>query len=179
MRNKLKHHDGRHRGLLYLATIAALLGAGVAGAADTAPIVTPLKDLTDFPHVRVVNAPELATPPATAAVQSGRRVYIDPETGKPRPPTHEELAAQRSEAQKAAALKRKAAPQAEPGFEPQYGGIRVHVGESQMVYSVVRKQESGELAEFCVVGPEQAAKLMELDAASPGALPRKGSRHDR
>ena len=176
MRNRSKRRMTYPCGPLYLAAIAALSGANIAGAADTAPVSTPLKTLADFPNVRVVNAPELATPPATPAGQSGRRIYIDPETGKPRPPTDEELAAERLQAQTAAASKPQAAVEEQPPSEGPYGGVRYHVDESQMVFSVVRRQENGDLVEFCVVGPEQAAKVMDHDA---GALPRKGERHDR
>src|SRR5262249_33444224 len=124
MRNRSKRRMTYPCGPLYLAAIAALSGANIAGAADTAPVSTPLKTLADFPNVRVVNPPELATPPATPAGQSGRRIYIDPETGKPRPPTDEELAAERLQAQTAAASKPQAAVEEQPPSEGPYGGVR-------------------------------------------------------
>ncbi len=179
MRNELKPHGERHHGPLYLATIGALFGAGVAGAADTAPVVNHQNGAMTFPHVRVVNAPELATSSATAAGQAGLRAYIDPATGALRPPTQEELIAESLEAQKAAALKPQAAEQVSPRFDPQTGAFGAHLGESQMVFSVVQKRASGELTEFCVIGPEQATKMMNFNAPSRSALQRKGDRNDR
>jgi hypothetical protein len=179
MRNKPKYCGGRCRVPLYLATITALFGAGVAGAADTAPVVTHANGAMTFPNVRVVNAPELATPAAAADV-SGRRIFIDPATGKPRPPTPEELAALRFEAQQAAALKSQAAAQVELRFHQESGAIGAHLGESHMVNSVVRKQEDGRLIHFCIVGSEeQATKMMNLKAPSLRALQGKGGRDER
>ncbi len=179
MRNKPKHWGGRCRGPLSLGTIAALFGAGIAGAADTTPVVNHANGAMTFPNVRVVNAPELATPAAAANV-SGRRIFIDPATGKPRPPTPEELAALRFEAQQAAALKSQAAAQIELRFHQESGAIGAHLGESHMVNSVVQKQADGRLIQFCVVGSEErAAKLMNLKTPSLRALQGKGGRDER
>ncbi len=178
MRNELMYPIGRHRRLLSIATIIALLGAGVAGAVDTAPVVTPQKTSMTFPHVRVVNTPELAAPSATTTGQLGLRAYIDPATGELRPPTQEDLLTESLEAQQAAALNPPAGGIA-LRYHAETGAIGFHVGDSQMVFAVVQKQESGELTEFCVVGPEQATKLLNLKAPSLSALQRKGDRSDR
>jgi hypothetical protein len=180
MRNKLRHHGLRRSGPLCLATIAALFGAGIAGADATAPVVSHANGAMTFPNVRVVNAPELATSFTTPTGQSGRRIFVDPATGKPRPPTQEELGALRFEARKAAALKSHAAPQIELRFHRESGAIGAHLGESYMVNSVVQKQEDGRLIQFCVVGSEtQAAKMMNLKTPSLRALQGKGGRDER
>jgi hypothetical protein len=177
MRNELKSR-GRHRSPLYLATLVALLGAGAAGAADTASPVASKDSLMTFPNVRVVNAPQLATTPAPQAPQAGLRAYIDPATGQLRQPTPEELLAESQAGQLAKALRQQSVQQGTEFVTPS-GAIGIQLDESSMAYSVVRKAEGGELAEFCVVGPEQVTKVMNLKAPELSALQRKEIRNVR
>lgn len=178
MQNNLEVHGGRNRSPLYLALIVLLFGSGVAAADGTAPAAANAIGVMSFPNVRVVNTPELASSSAPAAKQTGLRAYVDPVTGALRQPTEEELIAESLAAQQAAAL----APQATQSvrlYDPLSGAVGVRLGDSQMPFSVVQKTETGELAEFCVVGPEQAARILNLKAPSLSALPRKGERYDR
>ena len=128
-----------------------------------------------FPNVRVVNAPQLATTPAP---QAGMKAYIDPATGQLRQPTQEELVAESQAGQLASTLQQQSLQQGTE-FVTSSGAIGVTLGESSMVFSVVQKTDSGALAEFCVVGPEQVAKVMNLKAPELSALQRKESRNDR
>ena len=179
MRNVLKSR-GRHRSPLYLATIVALLGAG---AADAAPVASGKDGLMMFPNVNVVSAPaptahpEAVTGPQSAAPAPGLRAFIDPATGQlvqePTQAQIDELNAAQSARVGAQALDQPVV------FTTPSGAHGARLGESQMVFSVVQKQESGELTEFCVVGPEQATKMLYLKAPSLTALQRKGNRDDR
>jgi hypothetical protein len=177
MRNELKSR-GRHRSPLYLATLVALLGAGAAGAADRASPASSKDGLMTFPNVRVVNAPQLATAPVPQAPQAGLRAYIDPETGQLRQPTQEELLAESQAGQLAKSLRQQSVQQGTEFVTPS-GAIGMYLDDSFMSYSVVQKTESGALAEFCVVGPEQAAKVMNLKAPESSALQRKEIRDVR
>ncbi|HKA43870.1 MAG TPA: hypothetical protein VKF40_17950 [Burkholderiales bacterium] len=132
MQSALKQGGGRRRCSLYLATIGALFGAGVAAAADTAPVATPQNGPQTFPNVIVVHTPELAAASGTAG------------------PAGEA-----------------------PPFDPQSGGTRTTVDESQMSYTVGQKQENGQLTVFHVVGPEQAAKMVESATPSASTPPNK------
>jgi hypothetical protein len=175
MRNELKSCGGRHRSPLYLATIVALLGAGAAGAADTTPMVPSKDGLLTLPNVRVVSAPQLATTPVA---QAGMKAYIDPTTGQLRQPTQEELLAESRAGQLASTLQQQSLQQGTE-FVTSSGAIGVTLGESSMVFSVVQKTDGGALAEFCVVGPEQAGKAMSLKAPQLSTLQRKEVRNDR
>ena len=175
MCKELKARGWRQRSPLYLATIVAFLGAGAAAGADTATTVSSKDGLLTFPNVRVVNAPQLATTPAP---QAGFKAYIDPVTGQLREPTQEDVLAESQAAQAAQALRRPTVPQ-ETDFVTPSGAIGRTLDESTMVFSVVKKTDSGELAEFCVVGPEQAAKVMNLKAPELSALRRKEVRDVR
>ena len=59
------------------------------------------------------------------------------------------------------------------------GAIGLNLDESSMMFSVVQKADDGGLNEFCVVGAEQATKLMTFKAPATGALNRKETRNDR
>jgi hypothetical protein len=178
MRNELKSHGGRLRRPLYVATLLALFGAGAAGAADTAPMLPNKDGLLILPNVRVVNAPQLATAPVAQSSQAGMKAYIDPTTGQLRQPTEEDLVAESQAAQRAQTLTQQRFQQGTE-FVTRSGAIGMRLDDSFMSYSGVQKTESGALVEFCVVGPEQAAKAMNLKAPELSALQRKESRNDR
>jgi len=158
---------------LAMVGIAGMAAAAIAAQATDS---TPAQNgLMTFPNVRVVNAPQLANSPAP---QTGLKAYIDPETGQFRGPTQEELLAESQAAQPSARLAEQRLVQ-EAQFVTPSGAIGVSLGESSMIYSVVQKTEGGALAEFCVVGPEQATKMMNLKAPELNVVQRKEIRNVR
>jgi hypothetical protein len=174
MEDRLNVRGARNLSPLYLAMIVALLGAGVAGAADMAPTAPNQNGVMTFPNVRVETAPPHATR-MPAAAQTGMRAYIDPATGALRPASPDELMLESLQGQFAAYMLQQSPPLTE--FVTQSGAIGIRLDESQMVFSVVQKSHDGALNEFCVVGPEQATKLLYLKApANKGVAMQGGSR---
>ena len=172
MQHKRNAHDVRNRSPLYVAVIVAMFGAGTAVAADTAASAPNQNGLMTFPNVRVVNSPQLATPQTTARGQTGFKAYIDPITGALREPTSDELMLESLQGQYRDFLQAQDAVPTE--FVTQSGAIGLLLPESSMMFSVVRKADDGSLNEFCVVGPEAAAKLMHFKAPASSALNRRG-----
>jgi hypothetical protein len=159
---------------LYLATIAALFGSGIVGAADTAPVTAGDSGLMHFPNVRVEHTPPPAASGQTAPQAAGLRAYIDPVTRQLRAPLPEELARQRARAGA------RTSGQQEPNAEPRDrtivspgGGIGYKLDESHDVFVVVRRRPDGELEEFCVVGPDSTQKLLD-DRMPAEKSPRPG-----
>jgi hypothetical protein len=173
MEDKLNNDDGRNRTPLYLAMVVAMLGAGVANAADIVPAPDGPNGLIAFPHVRVVNRPDLAAAPSKAVARQGFKAYIDPATGMLRDPTQEEL-----QQESIAGLVAEWLAQLQSNVDVQFvtpsGAIGLNLPESSMMFSVVQKGDDGSLNEFCVVGPEAAEKLKRFKAPASSALNRKG-----
>jgi len=59
------------------------------------------------------------------------------------------------------------------------GAVGMDLGDSQMVFAVVKKDESGALHEYCVVGSEEASKILNSKAPLPSPLKKKEIRNDR
>jgi len=173
MQNKLKFHGGRNLSPLYAAVIIALAGASAAGAADTAYITSSKDGVMTFPNVRVVNSPQVAPERAPAAATAGFKAYIDA-NGALRGPTADELLQESQASLQAATLQAQTALPAME-FVTVGGAVGMKLDESQMLFSVVQKDENGELNEFCVTGPEAAAQLMAVKAPASGALRKKES----
>ena len=147
---------------LYIATIAALLGSGIVGAAETAPVTLADENgLMRFPNVQVINAPQPAATGRAAPQEGGLRAYIDPETRQLRAPLPEELERDRA---RAGHQDRNADGRGRE-IVSRSGAIGVKLDESHDVSAVVRRRPDGALEEFCVVGPDSAQKL--LDARMP------------
>jgi len=159
MEDRLNVRGARKQSPLYLAMTVALLGASIAGAADTAPTASSQNGVMTFPNVRVETAPSGATR-IPASAQTGMRAYIDPATGALRPASPEELMLESLQGQFAAYMLQQNPPLTE--FVTQSGAIGLRLDESQMVFSVVQKHPGGAFNEFCVVGPEQATKLLYM-----------------
>lgn len=94
-----------------------------------------------------------------AGQQEGMVVVRDPQTGKMRAPTPEELRALRAKAPPAAAAA-SGAPQQNKALSRRDGARGVRLGEKNLVYEVVTRGPDGKLSSQCVQG----------DAAAEGAL---------
>jgi hypothetical protein len=100
---------------------------------------------------------------AKAAGQEGMVVVRDPQTGKMRAPTPEELRALRAKAPPPSAAVTGAAPQ--PRLLPRRDGARgVRLGEKSLVYDVVTRGEDGKLSSQCVQGEAAAREAMDHPA---------------
>ena len=175
MRFNMKFRSGIHPVPLCFVSCAALFGANFATAADPAATTVNANGLMTFPHVRVINMPAPAATAVPAAAQPGLRAYIDPATGALRGPTQEELVQQNIEDQMLRQLQQQQFGSPANQEIPSASGIGMRLDESSMMYSVVQKSADGSLQEFCVAGPEQAAKLMNFIAPASTALNRKGA----
>jgi len=172
MEDKLSNDGGPTRPSPYLALVVAMLGIGVASAADIAPAPAGPNGLITLPNVRVVNRPDLAAVPSKRVAQQGFKAYIDPATGMLRDPTEEELQQESLAGFQAESLARLLGS-VDTQFVTSSGAIGLNLPESSMMFSVVQKADDGSLNEFCVVGPEAAGKLMSFKAPASSALNRK------
>ena len=86
---------------------------------------------------------------AKAAGQEGMVVVRDPQTGKMRAPTADELKELRAKAPATAGL---AAPRAPSAVSRRDGAHGVRLGEHSMVYDVVTRGPDGTLTRACVQG---------------------------
>lgn len=99
--------------------------------------------------------------PAAAAPQEGMVVVRDPQTGQFRPPTAAELQALLAQP----GPKALAQPKPSPVTIHKNGTLQQHLGESGMVYSVVRRAAGGKLDMQCVEGEAAAAAALARPAA--------------
>lgn len=115
------------------------------------------------------------TPQATQATQAaqaqaspapGLTVARDPVTGKLRAPTAAERQALLRQAQ--AGVTARPAPAAVTG---KHGERSVHLGERNLVYSVVRRGADGRLDHHCVDGSQAAGQILDRPAATHGNAP--------
>ena len=96
---------------------------------------------------------------ARAAGQEGMVVVRDPQTGKMRPPTAEEMKALRAATPPNAAMT--ARPASPPVTMTRPNGARgVRVGESHLVYEVVTRGADGKLSSQCVQGEAAAQQAL-------------------
>jgi hypothetical protein len=96
--------------------------------------------------------------------QEGMVVVRDPQTGKMRAPTPEELQALRAKAPPPnAAL---TTPQAPRELSRRDGARGVRLGEKSLVYDVVTRGEDGKLSSLCVQGEAAAREAMEHPAST-------------
>ncbi|HEY2976748.1 MAG TPA: hypothetical protein VGJ35_02190 [Burkholderiaceae bacterium] len=103
---------------------------------------------------------------------------IDPDTGRPRMPEHDELAAARAKAQAARTSARSAAPeanavksalQAHPAAElmtarplnAQLGAKGSRVDASRLSFTVVRRSADGSVSTQCITGEDNATKALQ------------------
>jgi hypothetical protein len=107
------------------------------------------------------------------------RAYKDSASGELRGPSAEEAAAlSRAPATNARrASGSEAATNDAPTFAAAGGGVGAVLDESFMQYSVVVRQPDGSLAEVCVTGPDEAAKVVTKQSAVKNA--RKEILNDR
>jgi hypothetical protein len=94
--------------------------------------------------------------------QEGMVVVRDPQTGKMRAPTAEELRALRAKTPPAAALG--SAPQQNKALSGPAGARGVRLGEKNLVYDVVTRGEDGRLTRQCVQGEAAAEDVLQHPA---------------
>jgi hypothetical protein len=95
--------------------------------------------------------------------QEGMVVVKDPQTGKMRAPTAEELRALRAKTPKSAAAVT-GAPAAPKTLTRRDGARGVRLGEKTLVYDVVTRGEDGKLSEQCVQGEDAARDSVQHPA---------------
>jgi hypothetical protein len=100
---------------------------------------------------------------AAASGQEGMVVVRDPQTGKMRAPTPEELRALRAKAPPSAALS--TAPRELESLTRRDGAHGVRLGEKSLVYEVVTRGEDGKLSSQCVQGEDAASHALHSDNA--------------
>jgi hypothetical protein len=105
--------------------------------------------------------------------REGMVVVRDPQTGKMRAPTPEELRELRAKAPPSAAAMAGAAQQNKT-LSRRDGARGVRLGEKTMVYDVVTRGEDGKLSSRCVHGEAAAAAALQ----HPAAAPNKEDRHE-
>ena len=155
---------------LVLIPLASLAASTTAQAADSG--------LLQFPNVRVVDAPAMASTPSTT--QAGWMAFKDPVTGELRAATAEEL--QTAAATRTFPAARRAAETAAPtSFASAGGGVGVTLDESFLQYSMVVRQPDGTLAEVCVTGPEAAEAVIKAgpSAGRTQGISKTEAAHDR
>jgi hypothetical protein len=99
---------------------------------------------------------------AAASGQEGMVVVRDPQTGKMRAPTPEELRALRAKAPSAAIT---SAPRELKSLTRRDGARGVRLGEKTLVYEVVTRGEDGKLSSQCVQGEDAAGHALHSDNA--------------
>jgi hypothetical protein len=95
--------------------------------------------------------------------QEGMVVVKDPQTGKMRAPTPEELRTLRAKAPKRAASLA-GTPAAPQSLSRRDGARGVRLGEKTLVYDVVTRGEDGKLSEQCVQGEAAAGNALQHPA---------------
>jgi hypothetical protein len=105
--------------------------------------------------------------------QEGMVVVRDPQTGKMRAPTPEELRQLRAKAPRAAAAVA-GAPQEGKQLSRRDGARGVRLGEKSLVYDVVTRGADGKLSEQCVQGEAAAQDAMQ----HPANAEHKEHRHE-
>jgi hypothetical protein len=94
--------------------------------------------------------------------QEGMVVVKDPQTGKMRAPTPEELRALRAKAPPPASLT--GAPRQPKSLTRRDGARGVRLGEKTLVYDVVTRGEDGKLSSHCVQGEAAATEALQHPA---------------
>jgi hypothetical protein len=105
--------------------------------------------------------------------QEGMVVVRDPQTGKMRAPTPEELRALRAKAPPPAAALA-GAPQQPKTLTRRDGARGVRLGEKTLVYDVVTRGEDGKLSSQCVQGEAAAQDALQ----HPANAEHKEHRHE-
>jgi hypothetical protein len=95
--------------------------------------------------------------------QEGMVVVRDPQTGKMRAPTPEELRALRAKAPPSSAALI-GTPRVQQQLSRRDGARGVRLGEKSLVYDVVTRGEDGKLSSQCVQGQAAAREAMEHPA---------------
>lgn len=130
-----------------------------ASSAATAAELKSVDGVLQFANVQVINAPQAAS--TAAAPQGGMRAYRDSATSELRGPSAEEAAAvSRSPATNGRRASASEASSEVPTFAAAGGGVGAVLDESFMQYSVVTRQADGSLAEVCVTGTDEAARVV-------------------
>lgn len=123
-------------------------------------LVLPLAALYG-PALAAAEAPQAA--PAQASAAPGLTVARDPDTGKLRAPTAAERQALLRQSQ--AGIASRPAPAAVTG---KYGERSVHLGERNLVYTVVRRDADGKRDQHCANSSEAAERLLDRPATAHG-----------
>jgi hypothetical protein len=104
--------------------------------------------------------------------QEGMVVVRDPQTGKMRAPTPEELRALRAKTPAGASLT--APPREQKALSRRDGARGVRLGEKTLVYDVVTRGEDGKLHSQCVQGDDDASAALQ----HPANAEHKEHRHE-
>jgi len=139
--------------------LAALYGPAVTAASATPPAAAPQSAQRPAPQTTQRPAPQAAERPAPAA--SGLTVARDTETGKLRAPT---LAEQQALLRRTPAGRPATAPP--PAVTGRHGERTVHLGERNLVYSVVTRGASGQLDHHCAASQAAAEQILGQPAAT-------------
>ena len=145
---------------------AALLAAGSVSAQAAEP------GLLQFENVRVINAPQAETAPAT---QAGLMAAKDSAGSALRDVTAEEAAALTAPAAPAA---KSVARVAATRVVKAVSGRGAMVPESRLAYSVAVRNADGSISDACVTGEDKAQALLK-DTAQIQAARAKEHAHDR
>ena len=125
----------------------------------------------------VFAAPAALAQTTSPPTLSAHRIVIDSETGRPRMPDHDEIAAMNAAAQQrsatAATTARGAAPQfsAHPVLQrmqgqavaTKFGATGRRVGAEKLSFSVVRRTADGKIETQCVAGEDAATHALHAD----------------
>lgn len=136
----------------------ALMASTAAVAADPAKFT--VKDgLVQFENVRVIDVANSGLAPTTSSTAAHLRAYVT-DDGTLRQPTPEENAANSGTASQVA----------NPVMQSMVRttGKRVFLDESQMLYSVVKRNADGSIVEVCQPGEEAAHKAADVAASVQG-----------
>lgn len=93
--------------------------------------------------------------------QEGMVVVRDPQTGKMRAPTPQELRELRAKAPRSSAAVAGTPPQQPKALTGRHGAHGVRLGEKTLVYDVVTRGEDGKLSSQCVHGDAAAQDAMQ------------------
>jgi hypothetical protein len=157
-------------GALVIAAIAFASGDESKNPLPVTAAVTDPATLPVFEHSRVVNAtPEqlaaLARSTHASQYAAGQRAYVDTVTGRLRPATPEDLAAEAQAASEAGT------PEAAAPVETvnEDGATGATLDDSYMSYAVARVEPDGSVKQDCVENQPNEAAALKTAAAAPGA----------
>ena len=146
----------RHWGGVAAAFATLVLGCGAAFANHAA-------DSSAEPAAASTAADAARGTPVTVA---GLRVFIDPETGRLRPPTEAEAAALAKAVTAGYADKR---TENGPAVHHADGSVSMRLGTRHLLHNMARVDADGDVETFCVQGAEAASRVLAESATTGDA----------